>query len=155
MKKFFSLFSAAATILILASCSSIPPSVSEINRMRHNEPVMPEIPYEAYTAVGRVSGEGSVSNVRTSTGLFEGDTGNYGSLDNFDAIYLNINEKAVIAPPTPFDAALANAVYNMVERADELQADAVIFVRTKTKITDDKGKRTVSVHISGLAVKLK
>ena len=60
MKKFFSLFSAAATILILASCSSIPPSVSEINRMRHNEPVMSEIPYEAYTAVGRVSGEGSV-----------------------------------------------------------------------------------------------
>jgi len=123
--------------------------------MRHNEPVMPEIPYEAYTAVGRVSGEGSVSSVRTSTGLFEGDTGNYGSLDNFDAIYLNISEKAVIAPPTPFDAALANAVYKMVERADELQADAVIFVRTKTKITDDKGKRTVSVHISGLAVKLK
>jgi hypothetical protein len=68
---------------------------------------------------------------------------------------LNISEKTVIAPPTPFDAALANAVYNMVERADELQADAVIFVRTKTKITDDKGKRTVSVHISGLAVKLK
>ncbi|MFC2386048.1 heavy metal-binding domain-containing protein [Treponema socranskii] len=63
--------------------------------------------------------------------------------------------ETVIAPPTPFDAALANAVYNMVERADELQADAVIFVRTKTKITDDKGKRTVSVHISGLAVKLK
>lgn len=154
MKKIFSLFSAAA-ILILASCSSVPPSVSEINRMRHNEPVMPEIPYEAYTAVGRVSGEGSVSNVRTSSGLFEGDSGNYGSLDNFDAIYLNINEKAVIAPPTPFDAALANAIYEMVERADELHADAVIFVRTKTKVVDDKGKRTVSVQISGLAVKLK
>ena len=39
--------------------------------------------------------------------------------------------EAVIAPPTPFDAALANAVYKMVERADELQADAVIFVRMK------------------------
>lgn len=154
MKKIFSLFSAAA-ILILASCSSVPPTVSEINRMRHNEPVMPEIPYEAYTAVGRVSGEGSVSNIRTSSGLFEGDSGNYGSLDNFDAIYLNINEKTVIAPPTPFDAALANAIYEMVERADELHADAVIFVRTKTKVVDDKGKRTVSVQISGLAVKLK
>lgn len=154
MKKIFSLFSAAA-ILILASCSSVPPTVSEINRMRHNEPVMPEIPYEAYTAVGRISGEGSVSNIRTSSGLFEGDSGNYGSLDNFDAIYLNINEKTVIAPPTPFDAALANAIYEMVERADELHADAVIFVRTKTKVVDDKGKRTVSVQISGLAVKLK
>ena len=154
MKKIFSLFSAAA-ILILASCSSVPPTVNEINRMRHNEPVMPEIPYEAYTAVGRVSGEGSVSNIRTSSGLFEGDSGNYGSLDNFDAIYLNINEKTVIAPPTPFDAALANAIYEMVERADELHADAVIFVRTKTKVVDDKGKRTVSVQISGLAVKLK
>ena len=63
--------------------------------------------------------------------------------------------ETVIAPPTPFDAVLANAVYKMVERADELQADAVIFVRTKTKIADDKGKRTVSVQISGLAVKLK
>ena len=154
MKKIFSLFSAAA-ILILASCSSVPPTVSEINRMRHNEPVMPESPYEAYTAVGRVSGEGSVSNIRTSSGLFEGDSGNYGSLDNFDAIYLNINEKTVIAPPTPFDAALANAIYEMVERADELHADAVIFVRTKTKVVDDKGKRTVSVQISGLAGKLK
>ena len=156
MKRFFNVcFVSVVAGLILAACTSVPSTVSEINRMRHDEPILPEIPYEAYTVVGRVSGESTVSNVRTSTGLFEGDTGYYGSLDKFDAIYLNIGEKTAIAPQTPFDAALANAVYKMIERADELQADAVIFVRTKTKIVSENEKQAVSVQIRGIAVKLK
>ena len=156
MKKFFNVcFVSVIAGLILAACTSVSPTVSEINRIRHGEPALPEIPYEAYTVVGHVSGESTVSNRRTSAGLFEGDTGNYGSLDTFDAIYLNIGEKAAVAPQTPFDAALANAVYKMIAQADELQADAIFFVRTKTKIASENEKQTVSVQIRGIAVKLK
>lgn len=79
----------------------------------------------------------------------------YGSLDTQDAIYLRIGTSGTVKPETPFDAALANAIYTMIEQADGLNADAVIFVRTKTKVEDLNGKRTVSVTVSGSAVKLK
>lgn len=154
MKKFFSFcFLVAVSGLILISCTST--QQVSISRIRHSEPAFSEIPFEAYTIVDRVSGEGKVSNLVTSSGLFEGDTGYYGSLDGFDAIYLNIDEKTIISPRTPYEAALANAIYQMVERADSLKADAVIFVRTKTNILNENSKSTVSVKINGAAVKLR
>lgn len=152
MKKFFC-FVLAVTALIFTSCMSS--RHMSINRIRHSEPVLPEIPFGAYTVLERVSGEATVSNVKTADGLFAGDTGSYGSLDTFDAIYLNIGEKTAINPKTPYDAALANAVYKMIERADALKADAVIFVRSKTKVSNENGKHTVFVEVSGAAIKLK
>jgi len=154
MKRFFGFcFLVAAVGLILTSCTSS--QQMSISRMRHSEPAFSEIPFDSYTVLERVSGEGKVSNVVNSVGLFEGDTGLYGSLDAFDAIYLNMDQATVIRPKTPYEAALANAIYQMVEKADALKADAVIFVRTKTKIVNENGKATVSVKVNGAAVKLK
>lgn len=153
MKKKNVLFCFAAMLLVFTSCAS--GKYFSINRIRHVEPELSALPSDAYTVLERVSGSGSVTNDKDKNGLFKGDTGLYGSLDSADAVYLNINTATGVAPTTLFDAALANAIYQMVEKADALKADAVLFVRTKTKVSDEGGKYTVAVEVTGTAVKLK
>ena len=154
MKKRSLMFGLAAALLFFASCATSGRQFS-INRIRHSEPGLENLPFNAYTVIERVSGSGSVVDAKKGSGLFDGDTGLYGSLDTQDAIYLNLAANVPVAPVTAFDAALANAAYQMIEKADKLGADAVIFVRTKTKVSDENGRRTISVEVSGTAVKLK
>ena len=121
-------------LLFFASCSSM--RTFEINRIRNSEPTISSIPIESFTVLERVSGSATVSSVKRSDGTFDG-------------IGLSPN------PKTPFDAALANAIYQMVEKAEALKADAVLFVRTKTDVKYNKTSQTVTVTVSGTAVKLK
>ena len=140
-------------LLFFASCSSM--RTFEINRIRNSEPTISSIPIESFTVLERVSGSATVSSVKRSDGTFDGDTHLYGSLDQVDAIYLNLGIGLSPNPKTPFDAALANAIYQMVEKAEALKADAVLFVRTKTDVKYNKTSQTVTVTVSGTAVKLK
>jgi hypothetical protein len=141
-------------VLVFASCKSIRPF--EVNRIRNQEPILSNIKMEDFTVLERVSGSAIVTSVKRSDGTFDGDTHLYGSLDEGDAVYLNIGVGTTsLEPKTPFDAALANAIYQMIEKADALQADAVIFVRSKTEVKTEHGKQIVTVKITGTAVKIK
>ncbi len=152
MKKQSLFFTVAlAMVLLFTSCTST--SEFSINRLRHHEPSFADIPYDAYTVLQRVSGSATVSLLKG--GAFEGDSGKYGSLDTSDAVYLNISQKTVIQPTSAFDAALGNALYKMNEEADKLKADAILFVRTKTEVKNTATGHTVTVTVTGAAVKLK
>ncbi|MGP1415532.1 MAG: heavy metal-binding domain-containing protein [Treponema sp.] len=141
-------------VLFFASCSSIRPF--EINRIRTQEPGLTNIEMKDFVVLERVSGSAVVSSVKKSDGSFDGDTHLYGSLDEYDAVYLNLGVGSTsLEPKSPFDAALANAIYQMIEKADGLQADAVIFVRSKTEVRTEHGKQIVTVKVSGTAVKIK
>ena len=141
-------------VLAFASCKSIRPF--EINRIRNSEPMLANIEMKDFVVLERVSGSAVVSSVKRNDGTFDGDTHLYGSLDEYDAVYLNIGVGTTsLEPKTPFDAALANAIYQMIEKADALQADAVIFVRSKTEVKTEHGKQIVTVKVSGTAVKIK
>jgi len=150
---------------LASSCASSAKTFS-INRVRHAEPRLQEsIPLEAFTILGSVSGEGNVKGDAKSQGKkmslfasierFEGDTGLYGSLDWDDAIYLNMPVGYTSAPKTPFEAALGNAVYQMIEAAEALEADVILFVRTKTNVTQTNNVQEVKVKVRGVAAKLK
>lgn len=43
----------------------------------------------------------------------------------------------------------------MIEKADKLQADAVIFVRSKTEVKTEHSKQIVTAKVTGTAVKIK
>lgn len=143
---------AAVAVLFITSCAS---SSYSINRMKHAEPTLKEISFDNYTVLGRVAGAATVTNEKLHTGLFNGDTGKYGSLDTYDSIYLNLSAVKRIAPKTPYDAALANAIYQLIEQADALKADAILFCRTKSASNTTGSKQTIQVTITGTAVKLK
>lgn len=141
-------------VLVFGSCRSVRPF--EVNRIRNQEPVLSNIEMKDFVVLERVAGSAVVSSVKKSDGSFDGDTHLYGSLDEYDAVYLNIGVGTTsLEPKTPFDAALANAIYQMIEKADELQADAIIFVRSKTEVKTEHGKQIVTVKVSGTAVKIK
>lgn len=141
-------------VLVFGSCRSVRPF--EVNRIRNQEPVLSNIEMKDFVVLERVAGSAIVSSVKKIDGSFDGDTHLYGSLDEYDAVYLNIGVGTTsLEPKTPFDAALANAIYQMIEKADELQADAVIFVRSKTEVKTEHGKQIVTVKVSGTAVKIK
>lgn len=53
---------------------------------------------------------------------------------------------AIIA--TPDEAALANAVYEMNEKANELGADAILFVRSSVQYESKGSKQTVDVRVT-------
>ena len=142
------------SVLVFGSCRSVRPF--EVNRIRNQEPVLSNIEMKDFVVLERVAGSAIVSSVKKIDGSFDGDTHLYGSLDEYDAVYLNIGVGTTsLEPKTPFDAALANAIYQMIEKADELQADAVIFVRSKTEVKTEHGKQIVTVKVSGTAVKIK
>ena len=141
-------------VLVFGSCRSVRPF--EVNRIRNQEPVLSNIEMKDFVVLERVAGSAVVSSVKKIDGSFDGDTHLYGSLDEYDAVYLNIGVGTTsLEPKTPFDAALANAIYQMIEKADELQADAIIFVRSKTEVKTEHGKQIVTVKVSGTAVKIK
>ncbi len=141
-------------VLVFGSCRSVRPF--EVNRIRNQEPVLSNIEMKDFVVLERVAGSAIVSSVKKIDGSFDGDTHLYGSLDEYDAVYLNIGVGTTsLEPKTPFDAALANAIYQMIEKADELQADAIIFVRSKTEVKTEHGKQIVTVKVSGTAVKIK
>ena len=141
-------------VLVFGSCRSVRPF--EVNRIRNQEPVLSNIEMKDFIVLERVAGSAVVSSVKKIDGSFDGDTHLYGSLDEYDAVYLNIGVGTTsLEPKTPFDAALANAIYQMIEKADELQADAIIFVRSKTEVKTEHGKQIITVKVSGTAVKIK
>jgi|GEM_PF-896873 len=137
------------------SCTST--KTFSINRARHEEPrLQQEIPLESFIILGNVSGQGVVNSFFVKKEeKFEGDTGLYGSLDWDDAIYLNLQKNAMVIPRTPFDAALGNAIYQMIEEAEALDADVILFVRTKIQVSQKKGLQEVTVTVKGVATKLK
>lgn len=103
--------------------------------------------------LGRVGGIAVVTNEKLHSVFFNGDTGKYDSLDTYNAIYFNISKVKKNKPHTPCDAALANAIYAMIEQADTMKADAVLFCRTKSSLEAKGSKQTVT--LTGTAVKLK
>lgn len=150
--KFNFIFFIAFVALGLSSCMTYS---YDINRVRHIEPGLADISANQYEVLGRVSGIGTVTNKKLSDGSFEGDTKKYGSLDMVDSIYFNVSDAKTLSFATPYDAALANATYQLIEKANELKADTILFVRSSTK-SDSKGStQKVTVIVSGLAVKLK
>lgn len=142
-------------VVLASSCSSV--KTFSINRIRHVEPNIASASIDSFTILGEVSGSGTVnSNFQSQKEKkFVGDTGLYGTLDWADAIYLDLPKDSMPAPATPFDAALGNAIYNMIEEADKLKADVILFVRTKTQVQEKKGVQEVSVTVRGVAAKLK
>ncbi|MEL3908213.1 MAG: hypothetical protein P1P64_04270 [Treponemataceae bacterium] len=152
--KFNFIFFVVLVVLAFSSCVSAAQSY-DINRVRYSEPEISDISIDNYEVLGRISGIGTVTNKKLFDGSFEGDTKKYGSLDMRDSIYFNVSNVKELLFETPYDVALANATYQLIEKANELKADTILFVRSTTK-SDVKGaNQTITVTISGLAVKLK
>ena len=76
-------------VLVFGSCRSVRPF--EVNRIRNQEPVLSNIEMKDFVVLERVAGSAVVSNVKKIDGSFDGDTHLYGSLDEGDAVYLNIS----------------------------------------------------------------
>jgi len=149
-----------------ASCQSAPIQSSSTNFI-HNPGV--NSPVVDYIILGRVSGQGSIV-YSTVTQKYSGDTMRYGSLGvisgNTAQNSLNplnpLNVKNISMPrrgssPDARELAISNATYVLIERANMLSADAVIYVTTAVDIVVDPANSTITTNatINGIAVRVK
>jgi uncharacterized protein YbjQ (UPF0145 family) len=122
-----------------------------------------------YTVLGSISGTGVVS-YNSRTGVYTGDTLKYGSLGDLSSIghITNITTKGplglgtvtqsiVNTPSNSRDMAIGNATYALIEKAQALNANAVIFVTTAVESAGDAktNTTTTTATVSGVAIKLK
>jgi hypothetical protein len=134
--------------------------------------------FSDYTVLGRVSGSGSVvEHIRLiGSNTFIGDTGRYGSLGALTQYGSMVHESVTVfegggristnniripflsrsRPTTARDIAISNATYSMIEMANMLNADAVIFVTTSVQTIGSLSPRTITanVTVNGIAVRL-
>jgi hypothetical protein len=134
--------------------------------------------FSDYSIFGRVSGSGIVTEHINLIGnnTFTGDTGRYGSLgaltqhgslvhenvtvfEGGNKIPFNVRIPFLVRsrPTTARDIAISNATYAMIEMANMLNADAIIFVTTSVQTTGTISPRTITANatVSGIAVRLK
>ena len=145
-----------------ASCQSAPIQSSSTNFI-HNPGV--NSPVVDYIILGRVSGQGSIV-YNAVTQKYSGDTMKYGSLGMLrEAAPQNSNPLNVRNIPMPRrsssqdarELAISNATYVLIERANMLSADAVIYVTTAVDIVVDPANGTVTTNatVSGIAVRVR
>lgn|GEM_PF-1073482 len=161
--------------VFLTSCQTAP--AQSLSNVIHN-PVMQftALTPSDYTVLGRVSGSGTVIH-NTLTNRFSGDVNKHGSLNilglegtlshgtvDVGAIArgagsgrLQVPQTQRAAPPSARDIAIGSATYGMIEKANLLNADAVIFVTTSIEAVSDIVNRTITTTavVSGLAIKIK
>ena len=160
--------------LSIASCATSQSQTQFI----HN-PVIGFAPlaFSDYTVLGRVSGSGTVVEHIKLIGnnTFTGDTGRYGSLGELTQYGSMVHDTVTVfeggnkipfdvrvpffrrsRPTTARDIAISNATYVMIDRANMLNADAVIFVTTSVQTIGSFNPRTITstVTVNGVAIRL-
>jgi hypothetical protein len=125
-----------------------------------------------FTVLGPVSAKATLTR---SDGTITGDTLRYGYLADIGksmeigSTYVRtyttgsglfkkeVKETVINTPPSYVETAYANAVYDLIEQAKTMGADALAFVSTKkTQSAQDEGKTYVyTVEVSATAIKIK
>ena len=156
MKKIALCFLSCA-VFLLASCASAP-KLSNISKFPEIEP--DSLSADRYIVLGEVSGE-SVFVVNTEdlskekqnayseepkyyVPVIKADDGNYGFIGKEISSDLTIQERAIAA-----------AEYKLIELARYNNADAVICVKTDSKIQPSGASTLITTKVSGLAIKIK
>jgi len=153
---------AVLVALLAASCATAPISTSTSNI---NSPYVgfADLGSGDYTVLGKVTGLAEISYNQT-TKMVSGDTLKYGYLgvmgsagqtQSTSAFLGILRTTQVVAPSSPDEKATANAIFDMIEKADALAADAVLFVTTKIVRRQEAGTLITHVTVSGVAVRLK
>lgn len=148
--------------LLATSCATAPISTSTSNI---NSPYVgfADLASGDYTVLGKVAGEAEVS-YNPSSKLVTGDTLKYGYLgamgsagqtQSTSAFWGILRSTEVVSPSSPDEKANANAIFDMIEKADALGADAVLFVTTKIARREGAGTIITHVTVNGVAVRLK
>jgi hypothetical protein len=114
-----------------------------------------------FTILGRVEGEGAVF-YDTRSGKITGDTYRYGFIDQDintalgAVVRLSRTRKGYALDNNPADIARANANALMIDQAEALGADRIVYVTYSVTREASKGLKaeTVSVAARGLAIKL-
>lgn len=126
-----------------------------------------ELERSDYEILDTVSGRGEVTEDQT-TGDTSGDTEQYGYIgymprggrqvettqQTFFGFPVGPAEVEMSAPEGASGKARANASWEMIMAARDLDADAVIFVTTTEEVTSDSGETTYSVEMSGRAIRV-
>lgn len=170
MKKVFFGCLGLIFILVLGGCSSVPQPVNATTINIPNPYVgVASLTPDNYTVLGRISASSSVT-YNSSNGKYTGDTLKYGSLGDIGSIghVQNVTTTGLFGLPTGTatvvntpsnsrDMAIGNATYELIEKANAMNADALIFVTTSVEASGDaKAKTTTSkATVSGIAIKLK
>lgn len=147
---------------LLASCATTPISTSTSNI---NSPYVgfADLSSGDYTVLGKVMGVAEISYNQT-TKTVSGDTLKYGYLgamgsagqtQSTSAFLGMLRTTQVVSPSSPDEKATANAIFDMIEKADALGSDAVLFVTTKIVRREEAGTTIIHVTVSGVAVRLK
>jgi len=164
MKKSMLLALLFSAVLFLSGCTTAPVS-SVVANINNPSLGFSDLPPEAYTILGRVSGTGSVSYNQIKK-VYTGDTLNYGYLgfmgnagrltSSTKKIFgiISTQSTTVTTPRDQYEMADSNAVYAMIMEAKALGADAIIFVTRVNENTISKDTITCNSTVSGLAVKL-
>jgi len=160
----------AALILLFIGCSSAPSAQIEATTMNIANPAVYIAPLtpDSYTVLGRISGSGEVS-FNSDTNTYTGDTLKYGSLGDLSSIghvqnvttssfygLVQNTQSVVTTPSNSREMAIGNAIYELIERANALGADAIIFVTTSVEATGSASSRTTTTKatVRGIAIKM-
>jgi hypothetical protein len=159
--------------LVLAGCaSSTPPLADTSVQTASFGSFSMGADLSNFTVLGPVSAKATLTR---ANGVISGDTLRYGYLANIEksmeigSTYVRtyttgsglfkkeVKESVINTPPSYVETAYANAVYDLIEQAKTMGADALAFVATKkTQSAQDEGKTYVyTVEVSGTAIKIK
>jgi len=157
-------------IMALGSCSSAPPPVNATTSNIPNPYVsVAALTPDNYTVLGRISATSTVT-FNSRNGTYTGDTLKYGSLGDIGSIghISNVTTTGIFGLPTGTrtvvntpsnsrDMAIGNATYELIEKANAMEADALIFVTTSVEASGDaRAKTTTSkATVSAIAIKMK
>jgi hypothetical protein len=160
--------------LVLSGCASLPPLADTAVQTASFGSFSLGTDLSDFTVLGPVSAKATLT-IDASNATVTGDTLRYGYLADIGksmeigSAYVRtyttgsglftkvVRETVINSPPTYAETAYANAVYDLIEQAKTMGADALAFVSTKkTQKAQDEGKTYVyTVEVSAIAIKLK
>lgn len=159
MKRLLGITGSVLLAVLITACSSTPVST---NTASFNNPGLglADLTPSDYTVLGKVEGSGTIQIDKNSNEI-TGDTLNYGYLGSLGSagqtysqskFFGLIKVTEVVTPSSPDAKARGNAVYEMIEEAEALGADAVIFVTTKISRQDDEKQSIITATVRGVAI---
>ena len=143
--------------LIFISCTT--KNDSKIADINYQYIGIENLSRDDYEILGRLTGFSSVSQ-NLSTSKLTGDTFEYGYLGDIDLFeekkYSPVT-KTVLSSEIKDREVVArkNALYKLIQKANELNADSIIFVKTMVEEKIDSNTITCNVTVSGLAIRIK
>lgn len=169
MKKFnLSCAVIAAACALLSSCATFDVATKTTEMKSEKLVINTLFEREDYTILGTVSGESDYVSFNVVTKAYDGDSLNYGFINEPENVVIDekmaasIGKKSSFVKMNALEIAKQNAYYNLIQKANEMGADTVLeptvlveTKRTATKFGNMTKNISYKVTVKAKAIQIK